>query len=911
MSEPPRAPASRARRIPLGVVGRLAVLLGGLAMGSTGAALVLQDQALDQDLRRQARVRLMASAQTADRLMADHLRGLVTRYAAISRTPELRANLDTRHAPTLGFYAGELLRDQGARFVAFAGPRGELVASAGDPRLAAAVDRGVAGTGDARPACVGAIALGAPEGPSAAEWARCAYPQGLPEGSLFESDGDLYAVVAVPLRTGGRLDGGFIAVEPIGPGLLGRFSDLSGGRLHLVHLARAGDAARDLEAPVRTLPGLEIRISTTYEAERAIIGRARLNLVASGLFALVLALGASPLLARAFARPIVRMREATRRLSEGHLDQRVQVERGDEIGMLGEAFNELASRLTASQERVRLAQRLARFGNWYLDVPTRRFEGTAECRRLLGIEGEDAFEWDRFMAGFAPEERETVSRALEEAMARGTPFRLDARSAIPAEGPRTLHLRCHPRPEHPSRVEGSIQDVTDRRAAEEQIRFLSLHDPLTGLGNRERALDGLRRRIDETGSGQPFAVLVLGVGDLRGVIDTFGHAVGDAVLVEVANRLLVAMRDGLGGAGREAGLVTRLGDTRFAIVADGLAGREETLALGHQVLSMVREPFAIADEEIALIPSLGVAVWPENGGSAETLLRNGQAALNRAELEEPGAIRFFRSAMLQDASRRLRIANLLRRAIADEALELYYQPRVDARTGGLVGFEALARWSDLELGPVSPAEFIPIAESTGTIHALGRWCLEMATRQLRVWHDAGHGVVVSINLSHHQLRPELVPLVLECTAGLDPSRFELEVTESGLIEEGDAALETLTTLRAHGFRIALDDFGTGYSSLSYLQGIPIDTVKIDRGFIRDIAEDDDAAALAGSVLGMCRALRLHTVAEGVETPAQLEVLVGLECPEVQGYLFSMPLPSLEATRYLQRVTADYPGDLPI
>ena len=897
------------RRATLGVAGRLALLLGGLAAVSTGLALVLQDRALDQDLRVQARARLATSAGTADRLIADHLRGLVTRYAAISRTPELRANLDTRHAPTLSFYAGSLLRDQGAALIAFAGPGGELVATAGDPRLSPAVTGGIVERGDSRPACVGAIPLGGPEEPTAAEWTPCAYPRGLSEGSLFETDGDLYALITVPLRTGGRLDGGLVAAEPLGPILLMRLSELSGGR---IHLGPAGRAHADLDASVRTLPGIEIRVATTYDAERAIIRRARLNLVASGLVALLMALGASLLLARAFARPIVRMREATRRLSEGHLDHRVLVEREDEIGQLGEAFNDLASRLTVSQERVRLAQRLARFGNWYVDVATRSFEGTAECRRLLGMEGDEAFDRERFLERFASEDRDAVDRALEDAVTRGTPFRLDVRAAIPADRPRTLHLRCHPRPEDPSRLEGSIQDVTDRRAAEEQIRFLSLHDPLTGLGNRERALHALRARTEESAADRPFAVLVIGVGDLRGVIDTLGHAVGDAVLVEVANRLLVAVREGLPGSGVETELVTRLGDERFAVLADGVRARDEVVALARTILAAVREPFALADEEIALIPSLGVALWPKNGTSAETLLRNGEAALNRAQVEEPGAIRFFRSAMLHDASRRLRIANLLRRAIAARALELHYQPRVDGRTGTVVGFEALARWSDLELGPVSPAEFIPIAEATGTVHALGRWALETAARQLRAWHAAGHpSIAVSVNLSHHQLRPDLVPLVLECTRDLEPSRFELEVTESGLIEEGDAALETLTTLRGHGFRIALDDFGTGYSSLSYLQGIPIDTVKIDRGFIRDIAEDDDAAALTGSVLAMCRALRLHTVAEGVETPAQLEVLLRLECQEIQGYLFSMPLPALEATLYLDRVSADRAEDLPI
>ncbi len=905
----PAGPPARGRPVSLGVAGRLALLLCGLAGVSTGVALVLQDRALDQDLRRQARTRLKTSAEAADRLIADHLRGLVTRYAAISRTPELRANLDTRHAPTLSFYAGQLLRDQGATLIEFVGPTGRIIASAGDPRLTEAARHTVVERDDVRPACVGALPLGAPDDPSAAEWAPCAYPEGPAEGSLFQSDGDLYAVTTVPLRTEGRLDGGFVAVEPIAPAVIGRLSDLSGGRIHLGRVAEAG---ADLDTLVRSLPGIEVRVATTYDAERAIIRRARLNLVASGLFALVLALGASLLLARAFARPILRMREATRRLSEGHLEQRVEVDREDEIGKLGEAFNELASRLTASQERVRLAQRLARFGNWYLDIATRRFEGTAECRRLLAIDEPGPVDEERFLAGVAADDRAALSGALAEAIGRGTPFRLDVQVSTPDDGRRILHVRCHPRPEEPSRVEGSIQDVTDRRTAEEEIRFLSLHDPLTGLGNRDRALAALRARVDDAGPGTPFAVLVLGVGDLRGVADTFGHAVGDTVLVEVAGRLLIAVREGLHGAGKEAELVTRLGDDRFALIVDHLDGRDDAVALARRVLSAVREPFHVPSEEISLVPSLGITLWPEDGASAETLLRNGEAALSRAQLEEPGAIRFFHSSMLQDASRRLRIANLLRRAVAEEALELYYQPRIDARSGALIGFEALARWSDLELGPVSPAEFIPIAEATGTIHALGRWSIQTAARQLRAWHEAGHrDLSVSVNLSHHQLRPDLIPIVLECTAGLEPSRFELEVTESGLIEEGDAALETLTTLRGHGYRIALDDFGTGYSSLSYLQGIPIDTVKLDRAFIREVAEDEDSAALTGSVLAMCRALRLHAVAEGVETAAQLEVLVNLECPEVQGYLFSMPLPALEATQYLGRVGADRPRDLPI
>lgn len=883
------------------------MLLCALATVSTSLALILQDRALDQELDQQARIRLARSAEAADRLLADHLRGLVGRYAAISRTPELRANLDTRHAPTLGFYAGHLLEDQGAALVTFFDEASGHIASAGDPRLRVFAESAISDAPAPGGHCVGAHPVGMPDGRTSAGWGPCRYPEGSAEGSLFETGGALYALVTVPLRTGGRLDGGLVVVEEVQPATIARLSELSGGDIRFGPRAERSD----LEAAVRTQPGLALRIVTTFDAELAIIRRARLNLIVSGLVALMLALVASLLLAHAFARPIIRMGEATRRLTAGDLDQRVVVEREDEIGQLGAAFNQLVSRLSLSQDRVRSTQRRARFGNWQLDVESRRFEGSDECRRLLGIEDDGPFDRDRFLDGVALADRDELDQAFGKAIEEGVAFRVDVRAASGTRE-RILHVRCLPRRDpSPRVVEGSIQDVTERRRADEQIRFLSHHDRLTGLGNRERALEALRARIDEGGTGEPFAVIVLGLGDLRGVTDTLGHTAGDAILVEAANRLRAIVGRGAQFDER-AELVAKLGDERFAIIVDRAAERQETIGIARRLVAPLREPFPIPNDEVSLIPSLGIALWPKNGAMAEALLRNGETALARAQLEEPGAIRFFHRAMLQDASRRLRIANLLRRAIAADALELHYQPRVDAREGAVLGFEALARWSDRELGPISPAEFIPIAEATGTIHALGRWSIERATNQLRAWRDAGHrDLSMSINVSHHELRPELVPLILDCTGDLDPSRLELEVTESGLIEEGDVALETLTTLRGHGYRIALDDFGTGYSSLSYLQGIPIDTVKIDRGFIRDIADDEGAAALTGSVIAMCRALGLHTVAEGVETPSQLEALVRLECEEVQGYLFSMPLPMTEATEYLERLGESHPQGLPI
>ncbi|MFV1986266.1 MAG: putative bifunctional diguanylate cyclase/phosphodiesterase [Gemmatimonadota bacterium] len=888
----------------LGVAGRLALLLGGLAALSTILALALQDRALDRDLREAAVARLANSASVADRLVADHVRALATRYAAISRTPELRANLSSGHAETLNFYASRLLRDQGATLIAFVGADGELLANAGDPRLVAKAHARSLDRAGSLPTCVSAGSATS-RGVGGLDWVPCAFPETRGEGTLFESDGDLYALAMVPLRTEDRLDGGLLAVEAVDSALLAEWSDLAGADL------RSGPvAAGVLDAPVRSLPGIELRVSTGFDVEQQILDRSRNNLMISGLLALLLAMAASFLLARAVTRPILRMREATERLSEGDLEHRVEVKRDDELGELGLAFNELASRLTDSQERVRRAQKLARFGNWYLDLDRNAFEGTTEFRSLMRLPEVGAIAVDGLLARVVPEDRAGLRAALEESVRRQRPFQIDVRVPATDGSDRIIHFRGHARGSAESRLEGSIQDVTQAREAEEQIRYLSMHDALTGLGNREFALGELRDRITNRDGAPGVTAAVIGIGDLRSVIDTFGHASGDRVLMDVARRLVGGVREDARGPDVGRDLVAKLGDDRFLVLFDGVSSSDMASAAAERLLALLRRPFPIGDDEVVLTPTFGIATWPEDADNADTLVRNAETALGQALREDPGDIRFFHGSMHEDASRRLRIANLLRRAIEEGSLDLHYQPRVRPEDGALVGVEALARWTDPELGPVSPAEFIPIAEATGSIHALGTWAIHQAARQMKAWHEAGHDwLSVSVNLSQHQLEPGLVEVLTSATEGLDRSLFELEVTESALITEGDAAIETLTSLRGHGFRIALDDFGTGYSSLSYLQGLPIDTVKVDRGFIRDIAEDEDAAALTASVLAMCRALRLHTVVEGVETEAQLRTLLRLGATEVQGFFFSRPLPVAECTAYIESATAA--ADLPI
>jgi len=348
-------------------------------------------------------------------------------------------------------------------------------------------------------------------------------------------------------------------------------------------------------------------------------------------------------------------------------------------------------------------------------------------------------------------------------------------------------------------------------------------------------------------------------------------------------------------------VVVRLGDDGFGVILDGIGDERGAAPIVQNLLSCVAQPYSIDGEQVSITASIGIALLPDEADDPDTLIRNGDNALHQSRQRGPGRYRFFDQSMHADASRRLRVSNLLRRAIDLRALELHYQPRVRPESREVLGFEALARWTDPELGKVSPEEFIPIAESTGSIAELSDWCIETAAHQLQEWHALGFDdLSISVNLARLNLNSRLVNRVLSVTENLDRAKFELEVTESLLIEEGDEAIGVLAELRKHGFRIALDDFGTGYSSLSYLQGLPLDAVKIDRSFIRRIARDSDAAALTGSMLSMCHALSLHTVVEGVQTKAQCEVLLKLGCDEAQGFLFGKPMRADRALAFLRR-----------
>jgi predicted signal transduction protein with EAL and GGDEF domain len=351
--------------------------------------------------------------------------------------------------------------------------------------------------------------------------------------------------------------------------------------------------------------------------------------------------------------------------------------------------------------------------------------------------------------------------------------------------------------------------------------------------------------------------------------------------------------------------VSRLGGDEFTLMLDDVTDPSVLAPIAQRVLDAIARPFQLGGHEIVISGSIGIATWPEDGPDVDTLLRNADSAMYHAKSKGRNGYQYYEQSMNAAALHRLEVESALRRAIENSTLTVHYQPRLEIATGRVVGFEALSRWRDPELGAVSPAEFVPIAEQTGLIVPLGRAALYAACRQGAAWdcEPSGFDGHVSVNVSAHQFKSidvhQEIADALEETR-INPLRLEIEITESVILHDEDRVIETLHAIREMGVRIALDDFGTGYSSLSYLRRLPVDVLKIDMAFVRGIARTSEDAALARAIIAMADALGLAVVAEGVETPEQMALLRTWGCDEMQGFLASPALPAAEAGQWLRR-----------
>jgi diguanylate cyclase (GGDEF)-like protein/PAS domain S-box-containing protein len=440
----------------------------------------------------------------------------------------------------------------------------------------------------------------------------------------------------------------------------------------------------------------------------------------------------------------------------------------------------------------------------------------------------------------------------------------------------------------PRYIVNVVEDVTERRQANEKIAHMAHYDALTDLPNRVLFREQIERELQKAAAGKQFALLYVDIDEFKGINDSLGHHVGDELLKNVAARIR--------GCIRKDDLIARLGGDEFAVIQTAVAGQGDVVEFVTRLQEAIRQPYHCLGHQLSTDASIGIALAPQDGTDLDQLVKSADLAMYGAKAEGRRTYRFFEQSMDASVKARLSMQQDLRQAMTDGSFEIHYQPLVNLASGEVSGCEALLRWRHPERGMVSPAEFIPLAEDIGLINELGEWVLTTACAEAATWPEH---IRLAVNVSPVQLKCQTLALRIAgalATSGLKPSRLELEITEAVLIRDDEAALAILHQMREIGVRIALDDFGTGYSSLSYLKRFPFDKIKIDRCFVSDISEADGSSSIVQAVINIAAALNMTTAGEGVETAAQRDLLRRLGCTEMQGYLFSPPRPAADVKR---------------
>lgn len=551
------------------------------------------------------------------------------------------------------------------------------------------------------------------------------------------------------------------------------------------------------------------------------------------------------------------------------------------------------------------AQRIAHLGNWRWDLASNRFTASAEVFRILGVAPDGnapSLSFEQFIARMDSPDQARVETGIRQAIATGAPYRQDHRVHLPAGDVRVVHHYAEVAFESggtATAVVGTIQDITYQKQAEAQIHFLSNYDRLTQLPNRQLFQDRVtqalatQKRHDTQG-----AVLLINLDRFQRINDTLGPKCGDTVLREVAERLLHCVRQSDSVARydeQEPVTLSRLGGDEFTVLLTHLASAQSAAKVAQRILESLNAPYQIDDRSVVVTASIGIALLGQDGDDVDTVIRNADAAVHAAQDKGRNTYQFYSQSMNVALAERLSLETDLRQALARNEFLLHYQPQVDIRRWEIVGVEALIRWQHPERGLVSPMTFIPLAEEVGLIDEIGQWVLRTACAQQVAWDACGLGdVSIAVNLSGVQFQqPRLVESIRRTIheTGANPAHLELELTESTAMHDAENAVAVLQQLKAMGFSLSIDDFGTGYSSLAYLKRFPIDTIKIDRAFVKDLASESEHAAIAIAIIAMAHGLKLRVLAEGVETQPQLDILRDQGCDAIQGYFFSHPLPA--------------------
>jgi len=471
----------------------------------------------------------------------------------------------------------------------------------------------------------------------------------------------------------------------------------------------------------------------------------------------------------------------------------------------------------------------------------------------------------------------------------------------PVSGDSGDHFRCH---FQPIKLDGElvnvlcfVEDISERKRAEAHIEHLAHHDALTGLTNRHRFGEYLDTAVAHAAQiDRSVGLLFLDLDDFKAVNDTLGHSVGDALLVNIAQRLERCVR--------QTDQIARIGGDEFLILLNNMTDPKACARVAEKIIAAVSQPLELGERHFSITASIGIAIWPNDGADAEALIRSADLAMYHAKSRGRNNYQFFTAELNAKAFETLATEAALRRALERQEFVLHYQAQVDVANGRITGAEALVRWQHPELGLLGPDRFIPVAEERGLINRIGDWVLNAACRQAKAWEDAGHPALpVAVNISARQLREGTLRdsvLAALAASGLDPHLLVLEITETAVMEDMDTAVAVLEELGRLGVAIEIDDFGTGYSSLAYLKRLPIHRLKIDRSFVRDVPGTGDDEAIIRAIVSMAHSLKLDVIAEGVETADQAVFLRALGCPEMQGYWLARPEPPTEFERLLAR-----------
>jgi diguanylate cyclase (GGDEF)-like protein len=627
-------------------------------------------------------------------------------------------------------------------------------------------------------------------------------------------------------------------------------------------------------------------------AVAALVQRLAIQTGAAAGLILLAALAITMLLTRRIAPPVRRAARIAQSIAAGQLDNDIKVEGRGETADLLSALAVMQANIAAAMARIQtlLAQQAASHAG---EIATRHAQMEAALSNmsqglcLFGADGHLAVANRRFADMFgapaigaeAPEVLSAAGLDMLRDIACGSDIQ-----RFSCDLPDGRSIAVSQQAVAGGGWVATYEDISERRVAEQRLAHMARHDQLTGLPNRLLFGEHMQRALASRRPQDELAVLWLDLDRFKVVNDNFGHLVGDSLLREVAARLLASV--GVGG------IVARLGGDEFAIVQGGGNQPHDASLLAQRVIASLSAPFAIEHQEIRIGASVGIALSQDGVTDAEDLLKRADMALGRAKTDGRGQFRFFEAAM--EAHRLLE--HDLHRAVAEQEFELFYQPLIEVGRG-IAGFEALLRWRHPTQGLLSPDRFIPLSEEIGLIQQIGRWVLHQACTDAAGWPGE---LKVAVNLSPLQFKGDLLGDVKRALTqtGLTPSRLELEITESLFLQDDDAVLGTLRTLRALGARVAMDDFGTGYSSLSYLQRFPFDKIKIDKSFVQGVTEKSDCLAIVRAIISLGRSLGMLVNAEGVETEAQCAMLIAEGCGELQGYLFNRPQPAVAVTGML-------------